>query len=96
MARVTLSIPDDIYVDMKRFPEIKWSEIVRRTIVSYLEEMKEKSSPNEIRRQLSSETISRLKAISANKGAKYYRRAAKEEWMRREMCRNHFADYCNR
>jgi hypothetical protein len=82
MAHVTLSIPDDIYEDMKRYPEIKWSEIVRRTIVSYLEEMKETSSPNEIRRQLSSETINRLRAISANKGAKYYRRAAKEEWKR--------------
>ena len=40
MAHVTLSIPDDIYQDMKRYPEIKWSEIVRRTIVSYLQEMK--------------------------------------------------------
>ena len=79
MAHVTLSIPDDIYEDMKRYPEIKWSEIVRRTIVSYLEEMKETSSPNEIRRQLNSETLSKLKAISAIKGAKYYRRAVKEE-----------------
>ena len=82
MAHVTLSIPDDVYEDMKRYPEIKWTEIVRRTIVSYLDEMKDTSSPNEIRRQLSSETLNKLKTISSNKGAKYYRKSAKEEWKR--------------
>ena len=82
MAHVTLSIPDDVYEDMKRYPEIKWSEIVRQTIVSYLEQMKDVSTSNDVRRQLSESTLNRLKKISSSKGAKFQKRVAKEEWKR--------------
>ena len=33
MAHITLSIPDEIYEEMKKHPEIKWSEIARRNII---------------------------------------------------------------
>jgi hypothetical protein len=82
MAHVTLSIPDDVYKDMKRYPEIKWSEIVRRTIVAYLDEMRDTSSSNEIRGLLSEDTLNRLRATSSSKAAMYYSKSAKEEWKR--------------
>ena len=82
MAHVTLSIPDSVYEDMKRYPEVRWSEIVRQTIVSYLEEMKGTSSSSEVRRLLSEDTLERLRKISSTKMANYHRRSVKEEWKR--------------
>jgi hypothetical protein len=82
MAHVTLSIPDDIYKEMKRYPEIKWSEVVRRTIVSYLEEMKDTSSSIEIRSLLSESTLNRLKAVNSKKATTLHQKSAKEEWKR--------------
>ena len=82
MAHVTLSIPDDVYEYMKRYPEIKWSEIVRRTISSYIEEMKGASSSNEIRSLLSEDTLNRLRRVSSSEGAMHYKKSAKEEWKR--------------
>jgi len=82
MAHMTLSIPDAVYEDMKRFPEIKWSEIVRQTIVKYLEEMKDTSDSSDLRTLLSEDTLNRLKKIGAGKMSRYHTKAAKEEWKR--------------
>ena len=32
MAHITLSIPDELYKEMKKHPEIRWSEAARRGI----------------------------------------------------------------
>jgi len=40
MSNITVSIPDDIRKRMKKYPEIKWSEIVRRSILEYLDKLK--------------------------------------------------------
>lgn len=32
MSNLTLAIPDDLKVKMKRFPEINWSEVARQAI----------------------------------------------------------------
>ena len=32
MPNITLSVPDDLHRKMKRHPEVKWSEVVRRVI----------------------------------------------------------------
>ncbi|MDA4129507.1 MAG: hypothetical protein OK457_01940 [Thaumarchaeota archaeon] len=78
MAHLTLTIPDDAYEDMKRHPEIRWSEIIKKVVVSYLEEKKETTSTKEIYRQLSEDTLRRLKAIRANRAVKYGRKLAFE------------------
>ena len=36
LTNITLSIPKDIYLKLKKHPEIKWSEIARRAIIEYL------------------------------------------------------------
>jgi hypothetical protein len=79
MAHITLSVPDDVYQKMKLYPEIKWSEIVRKTIVSYLEEMKDSSSSGEVRSLLDESTLNRLKAMSSSKAASSYRKSVREE-----------------
>jgi len=39
MTNITLSIPDDIRERMRKHPEIKWSEVVRRAILEYLDKL---------------------------------------------------------
>lgn len=82
MAHITLSVPDEVYRRMKHYPEIKWSEIVRKTIVSYLEEMRDTSSSSEVRSLLDESTIDRLRTMSSTKMAARYRKSVREEWKR--------------
>ncbi|MHA1143396.1 MAG: hypothetical protein ACTSRW_01535 [Candidatus Helarchaeota archaeon] len=39
MTNMTFSIPDDLYKKMKQHPEIKWSQIARKAIIKYLENL---------------------------------------------------------
>jgi len=41
MATITLSLPDELYLRMKRRKEIKWSEIARRAFEETLERLEE-------------------------------------------------------
>ena len=36
MANMTLAIPDELRTEMKKFPEIKWSEVARTAIIERL------------------------------------------------------------
>jgi len=40
MGNITLSIPNDIHTEMKRFSEIRWSEVARKAIIERLETLK--------------------------------------------------------
>jgi hypothetical protein len=40
MTNMTLSMPDDISREMKKFSEIKWSEVARKAIIEKLETLK--------------------------------------------------------
>ncbi|MCM2325537.1 MAG: hypothetical protein NDI94_03680 [Candidatus Woesearchaeota archaeon] len=40
MANMTLSIPDDMYEEMRKFSEIRWSEVARTAILSRLDALK--------------------------------------------------------
>lgn len=37
MGNITLSLPDDVHAQMKRFSEVRWSEVARRAIIDKLE-----------------------------------------------------------
>jgi hypothetical protein len=39
MTNVTLALPDDLHEKMKQFSEIRWSEVVRKTIAQKIEEL---------------------------------------------------------
>jgi hypothetical protein len=82
MAHVTLSIPDEVYKNMKRHPEIKWSELVRQSIISYLREMEGTSSSKEIYNSLSQNAKDTLWALGSKKAATHYRRMRNKEWKR--------------
>lgn len=40
MPNLTLSVPDDLYQEMKRHPEIRWSEVARQALRRKLEDLK--------------------------------------------------------
>jgi metal-responsive CopG/Arc/MetJ family transcriptional regulator len=39
MANITLSLPEELYQKLKEHPEIRWSEIARKAIQQYLDEL---------------------------------------------------------
>ncbi|MBS3171598.1 hypothetical protein J4449_03235 [Candidatus Woesearchaeota archaeon] len=40
MGNITLSLPEEVQKDMKKFSEIKWSEVARKAIIDRLETLK--------------------------------------------------------
>lgn len=40
MANMTLSIPDDLHKEMKKYSEVRWSEVARKAIASRLEDLR--------------------------------------------------------
>ncbi len=39
MVNITLSIPDDMYKFMKKYPELRWSEVARKSISEKLKDL---------------------------------------------------------
>ena len=39
MANITLSLPEELYQKLKEHPEIRWSEVARKAIQQYLDEL---------------------------------------------------------
>lgn len=40
MTNMTLSMPNDVYEEMQKFSEVKWSEVARKAIITKLETLK--------------------------------------------------------
>ncbi len=40
MGNITLSLPEDVQKEMKKFSEIRWSEVARKAIIERLETLK--------------------------------------------------------
>jgi len=39
MTNITLAIPEDLHTKMKQYSEIRWSEVVRKTISQKIEDL---------------------------------------------------------
>lgn len=37
MGNITLSMPEDVHAEMKKFSDVRWSEVARKAIVEKLE-----------------------------------------------------------
>ncbi|HKZ63079.1 MAG TPA: hypothetical protein VJ400_01415 [Thermoplasmata archaeon] len=40
MANLTLRVPDSLYEELRRHPEIRWSEVARQALVRKLEDLR--------------------------------------------------------
>ncbi|MBI4146934.1 hypothetical protein HY489_06390 [Candidatus Woesearchaeota archaeon] len=64
MAHITLSIPDEVYREMKKHPEIKWSEVARERIIERTKLLKKSMHVKEFFRLVSPETREAIDKVS--------------------------------
>ena len=82
MAHLTLSVPEQLYNEMRKHPEIKWSEVARTAITEYLSKLGAKSTSTEVLQMLPPESRMKLNKISTAEARRFYTRVVKEEWKR--------------
>jgi deoxyhypusine synthase len=75
---------------MKIHKEIRWSEVVRRTITEYIEKLEEKGSETttkDLLEELGDDFRKSLNELSFEKAAKEYKKMKDAEWKRVSMIR---------
>ncbi len=77
MAHITLSIPDAIYKEMKKHPEIKWSEVARQSIIEKTILLKGVISGKELLSLLPKETQESIKRAGEKESIKFYKEMKK-------------------
>ena len=85
MAHITLSIPDELYQEMKKHREIKWSEIARRSIKEEMDKKKGIVKGSDFFDKLPEETkkgIRETAKFSESDWKKYYKKMKAKEWKR--------------
>ncbi|ADB58204.1 hypothetical protein [Archaeoglobus profundus] len=85
MPNITLSISDDIYKKMKKYSEIKWSEVVRKAIVDYLKKLEESRmeiSTKDLLKELGNDFKKSLDELELEKAIEGYKKMRDTEWKR--------------
>ncbi|HIH12658.1 MAG: hypothetical protein QT02_C0001G0041 [archaeon GW2011_AR9] len=82
MAHITLSLPDEAYMEMKRHPEIKWSEVARHAIIEKTLLLKKSMHTTEFVKLLSTETRKDLQQVPSEKWAAFTKAVKKAGWKR--------------
>ena len=84
MAHITLSIPDELYEEMKKHKEIKWSEIARRGIIEELEKKKGIVKGSDFLKKLPEDTRKQIieNKFSKSDWEKYHKKMKEKEWKR--------------
>ncbi len=79
MAHIILSIPDEIYAEMKSHPEIKWSEIARKSIIEKTLPLKKSIKGKEMLELLSEETRKEIQSTDKEKWVEFYKKVKEKE-----------------
>jgi predicted CopG family antitoxin len=85
MVNITVSIPEDLYNKMKKYSEVKWSEVVRKALVEYigrLEVMERGVVSSEKLAEFLRESNLDVSSISLEKALEFYGKARELEWKR--------------
>lgn len=82
MAHITLSIPDEIHREMKKHPEIKWSEIARQNIIEKAMALKKSMHIKDLLKLLPIETQKSIESADIKQSKKFFRDVKKKEWER--------------
>jgi hypothetical protein len=78
MPNITLSIPMDVQKHMRKYPEIRWSEVARQAIIRKLEDLKrldELTKDSELTEQAVQELDKKIKKRLASR----YRKIANQK-----------------
>lgn len=81
MTNITFSIDDDIHKKMKEHPEIKWTEILRQSIVNYLKNVEEIDviSIKDFRERLDPEMLQKIEELDEQEEILFYKEVRKKE-----------------
>ncbi|MCS4542031.1 MAG: hypothetical protein HY929_06905 [Euryarchaeota archaeon] len=79
---ITLSIPKELYEEMKKHKEIKWSEVARKGIKEHLERLKSVTKGSELLKSMPPETRELIKEVSDLEWKRYYKTIKEKEWKR--------------
>jgi hypothetical protein len=82
MVHMTLNIPKDLHDRMKSHPEIKWSEVVRRSISEYLIELADQVDGQELAKLLKNGIRQTIEELSEEEIRDKYGQAVRVEWDR--------------
>lgn len=83
MPQITLDIPEEIYREIKNlYDGMRWSKIVRVSIVSYLEKLKKVTTSSKLLKFISPETLSIIKKIPREEAKEFYKKVREKEWKR--------------
>lgn len=90
MTNITFSVDDDIHKKMKEHPEIKWTEILRQSIVKYLKKVEEIHviSINDFRERLNPELLQKIEELDEQEEILFYKEAKKMEQERLNRLQN--------
>ena len=85
MVNITVSIPEDLYNKMKKYSEVKWSEVVRKALVEYVGrlEVMERGvvSSDELAKMLKESNLD-VSSVSLEEAVECYEKARELEWKR--------------
>ncbi len=81
MTNITFSIDDDIHKKMKEHPEIKWTEILRQSIINYLKNVEEIDviSIKDFRERLDPELLQKIEELDEQEEILFYKEVRKKE-----------------
>jgi len=90
MVNVTVSIPESLYRKMRKFSEVKWSEVVRKALADYVMRLEviERGimSSDELAEMLKTSKLD-LSSVSLDKAVEFYEKARELEWKRSSTTR---------
>jgi len=90
MPNITLSIPEDVYRRMKKYREVRWSEVVRKAIMEYLRRLEEggfELTTRELLDELGESFRENLRKLSFEDSLRGYERMREAEWRRSSTTR---------
>jgi len=81
MTNITFSVDDDLHKKMKAHPEIKWTEILRQSLVNYLKKLEEIDvlPIKDFRERLDLELLKQINELDEHEEILFYQKAKKME-----------------
>ena len=85
MAHITLSVPDEVREEMKRHPEVKWSEVARQSIINKAILLKKSLNSGDLLKLLPVETRQGIMKSSAKEDMEFYKKMESKSWKRKKF-----------
>ena len=84
MTNITFSVDDDLHKQMKEHPEIKWTEILRQSILNYLKKVEEidELSIEDFRTRLDPKLLSKIEELNEQDEILFYKKVKEKEHKR--------------